>query len=149
MYNIILSSLFILSTLLPVGVIADTPIQGVVPDEFNEDVFYDFEAARIYQVDGHSMKHLNFDHGTIVNVIPASDFNVRDIIAFECSHEKCEGGYIKELTGKKDGCFFVEGRKDIWDEGGSKRQSMDSRTTYGWLCGDNIEIYGTVFTEKV
>ncbi|MEN8252038.1 MAG: hypothetical protein ABFQ53_00440 [Patescibacteria group bacterium] len=145
MYYILLATIFGLSTLLPFGVIADEIGQNPVSDGFVVDVHYDFDNSRVYQIEGHSMEHIGFDDEEYVDVVPASHFNVGDVIAFECSHEKCDGAYIKEIRGKKDSCLWLEGRGDIWEENGERKQSMDSRTTYGWLCNDDINIYGVAF----
>lgn len=58
--------------------------------------------------------------------------------------------HILKRSQKKQGdCYWVEGRTDVWEENGNRRQSMDSRTTYDWLCGEDITIYGVAFTKKV
>lgn len=148
MYYIFIATFFVFTALLPFGVIADEVSKIAISDEFSENIEYNFDKVKTYQIDGHSMEHLGFDDESFVDVIPVSDFNVGDIIAFECSRQECDGAYIKEIAGKKDSCFWLEGRRDIWEEDGKRKESMDSRTTYGWLCNDDIEIYGVAFLEK-
>jgi hypothetical protein len=150
MYYIFIVIFLAFSALLPFGVIADEVTQVAISNAFLNDIKYDFEHIETYQVDGHSMEHLGFDDGKLVDVLPASDFNVGDVIAFECNRVECDGAYIKEIAGKmNNSCYWVEGRKDIWKEDGKRKQSLDSRTTYGWLCDDDIEIYGVAFLQKV
>ena len=149
MYYISVISIFIFSAFfLPIGVIAGDgeEIDGGTARALN--VVYDYENQKEYQVDGNSMATLGFPHESYVNVVPASDLNVGDVIAFTCTHEKCDGAYIKKITKKQGACYWVEGRKDKWSENGQKKQSMDSRTTYGWLCNDDIDVIGVAFSKS-
>jgi hypothetical protein len=150
MYYFSVIFIFLFSAVfLPIGVIASSG------QELNEEtarvlsVTYDYEKQKTYQVDGNSMASLGFPHNTHVDVVPASDFNIGDVIAFTCTHEKCDGAYIKKIVRKQGACYWVEGRKDKWNEDGQKKQSMDSRTTYGWLCNDDIDIIGVAFPKTV
>lgn len=146
-YSSVISLLLFSAFLLPIGVIASSGDEIDYSTAQVLDVFYDYEHTRTYQVDGNSMKPLGFQDESYVNVVPASDFNVGDVIAFECAHAQCNGAYIKKIARKNGTCYWVEGRKDIWIEDGQKKQSMDSRTTYGWLCNDDIKILGVAFLQ--
>jgi len=148
MYNIIVSGLLILSTLLPIGAIAGDVEQSPQFDENIDNIIYDVENSKVYQVDGNSMDPLGFADGDFIDVMTASELQIGDVIAFECSRDACDGAYIKRIVQKQGSCFWVEGRDDIWEENGKKKQSMDSRTTYGWLCNDDIKIYGVAFPQK-
>ncbi len=134
--------------MLPFGVLAGEVSANDISAEIAGKVVYDVDNIKTYQVEGHSMEHLGFGHDVLIDVVPASDFNVGDVIAFECFHSKCDGAYIKKVTDKKETCLWVEGRYDIWEEDGKRKQSMDSRTTYGWLCDDDIDVYGVAFIQK-
>lgn len=151
MYYVSVITIFIFSAfLLPIGVIAnDGDDLGLSGQYYSEGVVYEHAKSRTYQIEGHSMAHLGFDHESYVSVVPASGFKVGDVIAFECSHSKCDGAYIKKITRKNGACYWVEGRKDYWYEDGKKKESMDSRTTYGWLCNDKIDIFGVAFAKSV
>lgn len=116
-------------------------------NDFIGDERFDFARARVFEVEGKSMESYGFMDGTRVDVVPASSFNIGDAIAFECTHDKCDGAYIKTIVKKDDTCYWVEGRTDKWIQDGQKRQSMDSRTTYGWLCDDQIKIIGVAFVQ--
>lgn len=62
--------------------------------------------------------------------------NVGDFCGFTCEKCKNENGdtaYLKEVTKKKDGCFWFEGNKYDWQENGEWYESRDSRS-YGWVC---------------
>ncbi|PID52189.1 MAG: hypothetical protein CR972_02795 [Candidatus Moraniibacteriota bacterium] len=149
MYYFSVISIFIFSAFfLPISVIAGNgeEIEGKTMDVLN--VVYDYEHQKEYQVDGNSMATLGFPHESFVNVVPASDFHVGDVIAFTCTHEKCDGAYIKRITRKQGSCYWVEGRRDKWKEDGRTLQSMDSRTSYGWLCNDDIDIMGVAFPKS-
>jgi len=153
MYHIIIVCLLIITVFLPIGAIAGNTEDQVYFDEDvsnSEDKYarYDVVNRQTYQVDGNSMKHLGFGNGVLVDVVPVSSLKVGDITAFECSHDACDGAYIKELTKKEGSCYWFEGRKDIWKEGSKKKKSMDSRTTYGWLCNEDVEIYGVAFLQN-
>ncbi len=134
--------------------IVAVPIQTSAGDiavmsQFDRSERYDVENSRIYQVEGNSMKTLGFAHDAFVTVVPTAEAHVGDVIAFECAHDECDGAYIKKIVQKQKSCYWLEGRQDIWEENNQKRQSMDSRTTYGWLCGDDIDIYGVAFLKDV
>lgn len=134
--------------------IVAAPIQTSAGDiavmsQFDEDERYDMAHSRTYQVEGNSMKTLGFAHNAFVTVVPTEDFHVGDVVAFECTHDECDGAYIKKIVQKQKSCYWLEGRQDIWEEDAQKRQSLDSRTTYGWLCGDDIDIYGVAFLKDV
>ena len=148
MYHVMLIGIFFFSALLPVGAHVISAEKMPYANEFIGDERFDFDQTRVFQVDGHSMESYGFMDGTRVDVVPATTFNIGDAIAFECTHDKCDGAYIKMITKKDDGCYWVEGRKDQWLQDGKKRQSMDSRTTYGWLCDEEITIYGVAFAQK-
>jgi hypothetical protein len=147
MYYISVLFLFLFSVFSPVLAIADSADEVTYTTPVREDARYDFNRVKEYQVDGHSMENYGFMDGMRINVVAASSFVVGDVIAFECGHEKCDGAYVKKITQKDGACYWVEGRKDVWMENGSKRQSMDSRTTFGWLCDDDITIIGAAFTQ--
>lgn len=141
-YTSIVSLLLLSAFFLPLGAIASNVQELDYSTAEVLDVVYDYEKTRTYQVDGNSMAPLGFAHDTFVDVVPASNFNVGDVIAFTCSDEHCDGAYIKKISRKNGTCYWVEGRQDVWMEDGQKKQSMDSRTTYGWLCNDKITILG-------
>lgn len=143
MIRIFIIIFFVFIVFMPLGVIADE-FQEV--SKKNIGIQYDFNSVQVYQVDGRSMENRGFMNGDLVKVIQASQFNIGDIIAFACFHEKCSGMYIKEIVGKINDCYWLEGRNDFWEENNVKKQSMDSRTTYGWLCNENIDIRGIVFS---
>ena len=149
MYYIFLIVIVFFSAFLPVGGAYEISAEKMpYANDFVGDERFDFSQTRVFQVEGHSMESYGFMDGSHVDVVPASSFNVGDAIAFECMHEKCDSAYIKTIT-KKDGtCYWVEGRTDQWMQDGQKRQSMDSRTTYGWLCDDEIKIYGVAFVQR-
>lgn len=138
---------FVLWAFLPFGVIANAAEYVPYDNENIGKERYDFAHTRVFQVEGHSMESYGFFDRALVDVVPATEFFVGDVIAFECTHEKCDGAYIKKITKKEDNCYWVEGRRDVWEENGNRRQSMDSKTTYDWLCGDEIMIYGVAFTK--
>ncbi len=140
--------LFIVWAFSPIGAIANSVETIPYDNDLIGDARYDFAHSVEYLVEGHSMESYGFMDGTRVDVVPATTFQVGDVIAFECTFDKCNGAYVKKII-KKDGeCYWVEGRKDVWEENGSRRQSMDSRTTYGWLCNNDISIYGVAFPQK-
>lgn len=138
-----------LSVFAPIGAIASAAEYVPYDNENIGNERYDFMKTQTFQVEGHSMESYGFYDRTLVDVVPASTFFVGDVIAFECTDEKCDGAYIKKITKKEGDCYWVEGRKDVWLENGDRRQSMDSRTTYDWLCGEEIKIYGVAFTKNV
>jgi len=151
MYHIIIASLLMVTVFLPIGVIAgDATEQVTYADVTTNEKYarYDVDNKKVYQIDGNSMKHLGFQDGMFVDVVPVSSLKVGDIIAFECLHELCDGAYIKELTKQEGSCYWFEGRKDIWKEDNLKKQSMDSRTSYGWLCDEEVEVYGVAFLQN-
>jgi hypothetical protein len=110
---------------------------------------YDRAHIKTYQIQGNSMRTLGFANGALIDVIPVDEVRVGDAIAFECYKEGCDGAYIKKVIQKYGNCFWLEGRDDIWIENGELKESLDSRTTYGWLCDDAIEIYGVAFLQSV
>ncbi|MEA3322663.1 MAG: S24 family peptidase [Patescibacteria group bacterium] len=120
-----------------------------IMSQFDEGERYDLAHSRTYQVEGNSMKTFGFAHDALVTVVPAVEFRVGDVIAFECNHDECDGAYIKKIVQKQKSCYWLEGRNDVWEEDNQKRQSLDSRTTYGWLCDDDIDIYGVAFLQDV
>lgn len=132
---------------LPFGAIADNGERHASHvSDVSDAVVYDFAHSARYLVDGRSMESYGFTDGMRVSVVPASDFRVGDVIAFTCTRDVCDGAYIKKITQKNGSCYWVEGRKDVWKENGKRKKSMDSRTTYGWLCDDEIAIIGVVMT---
>lgn len=145
------STIFLLffSVFAPVGAIVSAAEYVPYANDNIGQERYDFTRSRTFQVDGHSMETYGYFDRALVDVVPAKEFYVGDIVAFECGHEKCHGAYIKKITKKQGDCYWVEGRTDVWEENGNRRQSMDSRTTYDWLCGEDITIYGVAFTKKV
>ncbi len=149
MYYISVISIFLFSAFfLPIGVIAGNAEEVDGGTLEKTEAIYDYAHQKEYHVDGNSMATLGFPHGTRVNVVPATDFHVGDVIAFTCTHEKCDGAYIKKIVKKHGACYWVEGRKDIWKEGNQRKRSMDSRTTYGWLCNDDIDIMGVALFQS-
>lgn len=149
MYYFSVITIFIFSAFfLPIGAIASNSTEIGSGDIPTVAVAYDYTHARMFQVEGHSMETLGFAHNSYVNVVPVSDVNVGDVIAFTCTHEACHGAYIKRVAQKSGNCFWVEGRQDVWSENGVRKQSLDSRTTYGWLCNDTISIMGVAFTQN-
>ncbi len=151
MYHIIIVSLLFITAFLPIGAIAETSAKQIVFTNNisnNKYVRFDIEHRKTYEVEGNSMKHLGFQDGVHVDVVPVSELEVGDIVAFECHRGLCDGAYIKELTKKNGTCYWFEGRKDIWKEDNLKKKSLDSRTTYGWLCDDDLKIYGVAFLHK-
>ncbi len=152
MYHIIVVFLLVIATLLPIGAIAgDVTEQALYPQHTLNDRYerFDIKNRRTYEIDGNSMKHLGFQDGMLVEVVPVSKVKIGDTIAFTCLDESCDGDYIKELTKQKGTCYWFEGRKDIWKEDNLKKQSMDSRTTYGWLCDDEVKILGVAFLPNI
>jgi hypothetical protein len=109
---------------------------------------YDLMHIKTYQAEGNSMSLFGFADRALISVVPANEFRIGDIVAFECYHEGCDGAYIKKIVKKQNNCYWLEGRRDIWKEFGIEKESLDSRTTYGWLCGDEIEIYGVAFLKN-
>ena len=150
MYHIIIVSLLVITAFLPIGVIAGDDTEQVAYANISEDKYerFDVENRVTYKIDGNSMKHLGFEDGSFVEVVPVTRLELGDIVAFKCLHDLCDGTYIKELTKQKGSCYWFEGRKDIWKEDNLKKQSMDSRTSYGWLCNEEVEIYGVAFLQN-
>lgn len=151
MYHVTIVFLLIITAFLPIGAIAgDIAQQATYPDSISDDRYerFDVENRKTYEIDGNSMKHLGFADGIFVDVVPVSNLEIGDIVAFECLHNLCDGAYIKELTKQEGSCYWFEGRRDIWKEDNLKKESMDSRTSYGWLCNEEIEIYGVAFLQN-
>lgn len=105
----------------------------------------------MFEVVGDSMAPYGISSGDNVVVQFGTTPRIGDLIAFTCSLSLCEGNYIKELVDYRDGCYWIEGRRDQWyDEQGVLRVSQDSASEFGWLCGDDIEVIGLVeFADKV
>ncbi len=138
--------------LLPIGAIAENVNQQITHPKYTtkNDRYerFDIKNRQTYEIEGNSMKHLGFQDGMFVEVVPVSYVKVGDVVAFRCFDETCDGNYIKELTKQKGACYWFEGRKDIWKEDNLKKQSLDSRTTYGWLCDNEVKILGVAFLKK-
>jgi hypothetical protein len=145
MYKFSISFLLIVTIFLLSSVVVGSTVQAT----YSETSTIDLAKARTYQIDGNSMRHLGFENESFVDVVLVDEPAIGDVVAFECFDEVCEGGYIKELTQKQGTCYWFEGRKDIWEEDGQKKQSMDSRTTYGWLCDEEVKILGVAFIQEV
>ena len=145
MYKFSIIFLLVVIIFLLSGVAVGSAVQAT----YSEITTIDLAKARTYQVDGNSMKHLGFENESFVDVVSVEEPAIGDIVAFECFDDVCDGGYIKELTQKQGTCYWFEGRKDIWEEDGQKKQSMDSRTTYGWLCDEEVKILGVAFTQGI
>ncbi|MCK5080577.1 MAG: S26 family signal peptidase [Candidatus Moranbacteria bacterium] len=69
---------------------------------------------------------------------------IGDIVVFSCEKCKINSDDIDILTKRLlrenlDGCY--------WVEGDNKGNSYDSRN-FGWLCPDDIELYGAVLDKK-
>lgn len=120
-------------------------MEGILSDESGFGDQLDFGNDHIYQIEGSSMEIFGLDNDAYVDVVPATRFEVGDIIAFECAHEKCDRTYVKKITNIRGSCYWVEGRDGIWVQDGKMKKSIDSRTTFGWLCDDQINILGIVF----
>jgi hypothetical protein len=120
---------------------SNTVVKKIVNDR------YDRAHTKTYQVEGNSMRTLGFANGALIDVVPVDEVHIGDAIAFTCYKKECDGSYIKKVIQKYGDCFWVEGRNDVWEENGILKESLDSRTTYGWLCNDAIEIYGVAFLQ--
>ncbi len=145
MYYVGVLFLFFLCIFSPIGALVSVANDLVYQESIVSDVQYDFAHATEYEVEGNSMAVFGFGDGARIDVVPASDFVIGDIVAFTCDHKACDGAYIKKITNKVDDCYWMEGRDDVWEEDGIRKQSYDSRTAFDWLCGDDIDIYGVAF----
>jgi len=91
---------------------------------------------------GSSMEPTFYD-GDVLYVDPQAKPEEMDIIVFSC--ENCEGISPDEILTKRiykineSGCF--------WLVGDNRQKSLDS-SIFGWLCKDDMTIFGVVVGKK-
>lgn len=92
---------------------------------------------------GSSLSHLDVPDQN--KVYPNRVPKVGDVVAILCNRSDCHSPmFVKQVMKIEGDCYWLEGRKGTWIEDGIEVESVDSRTQYGWLCGDDIAIRGVV-----
>lgn len=102
-----------------------------------------------------SMSDYGFRNGHTYPLYHKSKYLVNDIIGFTCHSAKCDHALIKRIdkikTVNGEKCYYVMGNTDSYkcpvinpDKPDTIYDSFDSRS-FGWLCGDEIDIEGVVY----